>query len=71
MKEISKLTILTKKEIYEQLERLFGKDDSANKRCYNCIKHHMCPLSEDDPYCTACVIDGVDWLYIEDYEVGE
>ena len=62
MKEISKLTILTKKEIYEQLERLFGKDDSANKRCYNCIKHHMCPLS---------IIDGVDWLYIEDYEVGE
>lgn len=69
-REISKLTILSKKDIYKELEELFGKDDESNAKCYNCIKYHLCPLSDDDPFCTSCIIGGATWIF-EDYEVGD
>ena len=70
MKEISKLTVLSKEDIIKELESIFGKDDSeSNERCYQCVKHHDCPAN-DDCFCQYCMISGATWLF-EDYEVGD
>ena len=71
MKEIRKLTILTKQDIFKELKSIFGYGDKeSNERCYQCIKYHMCPLDTDDSFCTGCIISGATWIF-EPYEVGE